>query len=103
LPDTEVAVDESVVEEEDGVSGRRIHILHDGTDTVVTPGVCSAFRASSHVGVGGAGVAAVDHLCVRIYGFAVVIVTGEAVSAVSGAWANVEGETGEFLASLLVL
>lgn len=92
-----------MVEEENGVSRRPIHILHDGTDTVVAPGVCGAFRASSHVGVGGAGVAAVDHLCVRVYGLCVVIVAGEAVSAVSGAWANVEGETGEFLASLLVL
>lgn len=92
-----------MVEEEDGVSRRRIDILHNGTNAVVAPGVCSAFRASSHVGVGRSGVAAVDHLCVRVYGFAVVIVAGEAVSAVSGTWANVEGETGEFLASLLVL
>jgi hypothetical protein len=92
-----------VVEEEYGVSRRPIHVLHDGSDAVVAPGVCRALRASCHIGVGGSGVATADHLCVRVYCFAVIVVASEAVGAVSSTGADVEGETGEFLHYLLDL
>jgi hypothetical protein len=60
LPDAEVAVDECVVQEKDGVGGGRVCVLHDRSDTIVAPGVSTAFGARCHIGVGGTGVTGVD-------------------------------------------
>lgn len=48
LPDAEVAVDEGVVQPEDRVGRRCVDVLHDGSDTVVTPGVRPSLSAISH-------------------------------------------------------
>ena len=59
MPDAEVAVNEAVVQPEDGVSGRGIGVLHDGSDAVVAPGVRTRLGALGHAGKVAVGVALV--------------------------------------------
>lgn len=97
LPHAEVAVNESVVKEENGVSGRSIDILHNSTNTVVAPSVYTTLLACSHIGVAGSGVASFDHTGVGVCGLAAVAVTGQAMSSVALAGANVQSDTCESL------
>jgi hypothetical protein len=62
LPDAEVAVNEAVVQPEDGVGGRGVGVLHDSTDTVVTPSVRTTLGTAGHVGVGALGITTVHNL-----------------------------------------
>lgn len=56
LPDAERVVDEQVVQEEDGVAGRGLHLRHDGADAVVAVGVRSASLSVTCIGrKGGKG------------------------------------------------
>lgn len=99
LPDAEVAVDEGVVQEEDGVGGGGVGVLHDGTDTVVAPGVSTAFSARGHVRVRGARVAGVDDGAVGVGCAAIISVASEAVALVARAGTDVDGKAGELLVS----
>lgn len=71
--------------------------MHHGADTVVAPGVSTAFGAGCHVGVSSARVAGIDDGVAGVDGARVVAVTGEAVAGVAGARADVDSETGELL------
>lgn len=97
LPDAEVAVDESVVKEENGVGGRGVGVLHDGANAVVSPGVSTTLGAGGHVGVSGTGVASVDDGVTGVDGLSIVTVASQAVANVAGTRADVDGETGELL------
>jgi hypothetical protein len=97
LPDAEVAVDEAVVQEEDGVGGGSVGVLHDGADTVVAPGVGTSLGARGHVRVRAARVAGVDDGVACVDGLGVVAVAREAVALVARAGADVDGEAGELL------
>lgn len=66
LPQPEVAVDEEVVHEEDGVGRRGRHIGHDGADAVVSVGVRAQLGAVLHVRVRGTRVASVHEVFVRL-------------------------------------
>jgi hypothetical protein len=83
LPDAEVAVDEGVVQEEDGVGRRSVCVGHDSADTVVTPGVRGALGALGHVAVSALAVAAVNHALVGVGGGGVVVVAGKAMELVA--------------------
>lgn len=50
-----------MVQPEDWVRGGSVDVLHNGADTVVTPGMSAALRAASHVGKGGARIASINH------------------------------------------
>lgn len=97
LPDAEVAVDKTVVQEEDGVGGGSVGILHDGADTIVAPGVGTSLGARGHVRVRAARVAGVDDGVACVDGLGVVAVAREAVALVARAGTDVDGEAGELL------
>lgn len=97
LPDAEVAVDEGVVQEEDWVGGRGIHILHNSANTIVTPGMSTSFSASSHISVCGTAVASINHGVSSVGGLRVVSVARQAVTAVAASRADVNGEVGKLL------
>jgi hypothetical protein len=91
LPDTEVAVNEAVVQPENGVGGRRPGVLHDGANAVVSPGVRTTLGATGHVGICSLVVATVNHGRVGVDRLGVVVVAGEAVKVVVLAGADVDG------------
>jgi hypothetical protein len=97
LPDAEVAVNEAVVQPEDGVGGRSPGVLHDSADTVVSPGVRTTLGAASHAGIVALVVASVYHLRVGVGSLGVVVVTGEAVEVVILAGTDVDSQVGELL------
>jgi hypothetical protein len=99
LPDAEVAVDEGVVQEEDGVGGRAVRVGHDSADAVVAPRVRGTLRAAGHVAVCALVVASVNHTLVGVGGGRVVVVAGKAMKLVAGAGTDVDGEVGELLES----
>lgn len=98
-------VDEEVVEPEDGVGGRGVHVGHDAADAVVAVGVGATLGASGHVlvrRVDGGVVAGVDPVLVGVGGQAGVALALQAVSTSDGgAWADVDGHVGEGLGVLL--
>lgn len=95
LPDAEVAVDKSVVQEEDRVGGRGVGVLHDRANTVVAPSVGTTLSAGGHIGVGGTRVAGIDDGGARVGSLGVITVTGETVTLVARAGTDVDGETSE--------
>ena len=97
LPDAEVAVDEAVVQEEDGVGGGSVGVLHDGADAVVAPGVGTTLGARRHIWIRAARVAGVDDGVAGVDGLGVVAVAREAVALVARAGADVDGKAGELL------
>jgi acetolactate synthase regulatory subunit len=97
LPDAEVAVDEAVMQPENGVGGRAVGVLHDGSNTVVAPGVRTTFRAGSHAGEVAVGVALVHVVGVAVLRLCAVAVAGEAVNLVAGSGTDVDGEVGKLL------
>jgi hypothetical protein len=72
-----------MVEPECGISRRSINILHDSADSVVTPGMSTAFGAASHVRESVARVAGVNHGLAGVDGLSSITVAGEAVGLVS--------------------
>jgi hypothetical protein len=97
LPDAEVAVDEAMVQPEDGVSRRAVGVLHDSTDTIVSPSVRRTLGATGHAGIIVLVVATVDELGAGVDGLGVVIVTGKAMEVVVCAGTNVNCQVGELL------
>lgn len=97
MPDAEVAVDEGVVQPEDGVGGRGIRVAHDGSDAVVAVGVSTTLRAPCHLRKGAVLVAAVYHGRVGVGQGGAVAVAGETVASVGCAGSDVDGEVGELL------
>lgn len=97
MPDTPVAIDEAVVEEEDGVAGRGIDVRHDGSDTVVAPGMTPALGAGLVVGIVGASLADVDVGLGTVGCVAVVVVSSETVGGVARARADVQRQEGKLL------
>lgn len=86
-----------MVQEEDGVGGRGVGVLHDRADTVVAPGVRTSLGAGSHVGVGAATVAGVNDGAACVDGLGVVSVAGQAVAGVTRSRADVDGKASELL------
>lgn len=101
LPDAEVAVNEEVVQPEDGVGRRGKGILHDSSDTVMTPGVRSSLRALSHAGIIAKGVALVDVCLVAVGGLSAVTIARKTMDLVALAGTNVECEIGELLDAIV--
>lgn len=99
LPDAEVTVNHAVVEPEDWVTGRSIHVAHDAADTVVPVGVRALLSALGEVLVVLQRLATVDDVGVDLGQVVVVAVAREAVVLVGGAGtgANVQGKVGELL------
>jgi hypothetical protein len=101
LPDAEVVVDESVVEEEDGVGGRGVDVGHDAANAIVAVGVGTTLGAGSHVLIGRIDVgvmAGVNPGLVGVGGQRGVAVALQAMGAADGgAGADVDGNVGESL------
>jgi len=102
LPDTEVAVDEAVVEPEDGVTNRGVDVRHDGADTIVAPCVGAALGAGRHVGESVAVLACVYHGRACVLRLGGVAISGEAVGLVAGTGTDVEDLVGEYLLEYVV-
>ena len=99
LPDTEVAVDEGVVQPEYWVTGGTVHVRHDSTDTVVTPGVGTKLRARSHTSKVAVRVALVHVGGVYVGSLGAVTVTRETMLLIARAGSDVDGKVGERLQS----
>lgn len=97
LPDAVVAVDESVVKEEDGVSRRGPGVLHNSTNTVVAPGVGTTLGAFSHASEVTPGIALVNVGLVAVGGLGTIASTGETMELVALAGTNVKSKVGELL------
>lgn len=97
LPDTEVAVNEAVVQPEDGVCGRAIGVLHDSTNTVVSPSVRTTLGATGHTSIVALVVATIDVLRATVDSLRVVIVTGKAMEVVVRAGTDIDGQVGKLL------
>jgi len=82
LPDPEVAVDKGVVQEEDRIGRRGISVLHDRTNTIVSPSVSATLRAARHVGIVALVVTTVYDGCACVLRLATIAVSGEAVQVV---------------------
>lgn len=103
LPDAEVTVDESVVQPEGWVGRRTVDILHDGTDTIVSPSVGATFSALPHAVIVGPGVALVDIRRVAVGRLGAVAITSQAMNLVARAGTDVDGKVGKLLFRISIL
>jgi hypothetical protein len=97
LPDAEVAVNEAVVQPEDGVRGRAVGVLHDSTDTVVSPSVGRTLGATGHAGVVVLVVATIHELGTGVDSLGVIVVTGKTMEVVVCAGTDVDSQVSELL------
>jgi hypothetical protein len=97
LPDAEVAVNEGVVQPEDGVGGRCVGILHDSADTVVTPSVRTTLGTAGHGGVRALCITSIHHVRVCVGSLRVVVVTRKTMEGVARAGSNVDRKVSELL------
>jgi hypothetical protein len=97
LPDAEVAVNEGVVQPEDGVGGRCEGILHDSADTIVTPSVRTTLGTAGHLGVRALGITSIHHVRVCVGSLRVVVVTRKTMEGVARAGPNVDRKVSELL------
>ena len=102
LPDAVVAVDEGVVQEEDGVLRRRLHVGHDPTDGVVAVRVGAQERAVVHVLKVVVRVARVDEARRDRRARLLVDAARQAVLRVRAAGTDIELHVGELLHLRLV-
>lgn len=83
MPDAEVAVDETMVQPEDGVGGRTVGVLHDSSDTVVAPSVRTTLGAGSHTSKVAVSIALSNVVGVAVLRLCAVTVAGKAMRLVA--------------------
>jgi hypothetical protein len=100
LPDAEVPVDESVVQEEDGIGRGSVGVLHDRANSIVSPGVCATFGAARHVRVVRFVVAAIDQRGRTVLSRTIVVVASKTMKVIIRARAHINGQIGKLLATM---
>jgi hypothetical protein len=101
LPRPEVAVDEEVVQEENGIGWRRGYVSHDGADAVVPVRVRAQLGAVLHVRISRAGVARVDKVGVALCRQGLIDSPRQAVVRVARAGPNVANGIGKALVGVV--
>lgn len=86
-----------MVQEENRISWGAVGVLHDRTDSIVTPGMSSSLRAARHVCIVVLVVASIDYGRGAILGFAIVVVAGKTMHIIVGAGSHVDGKVGKLL------
>jgi hypothetical protein len=97
LPDTPIAIDKPVMQEESRIAGGRLHVAHDTADRVVPVPVGSGVAAALHVVEVGVGITGINEARRHSRRCLLVDTPGQTVVGVTASGTDMELGIGELL------